>query len=181
MVGILKSGIRAVRQSSAQSKIIIHIAGYNIADDYFTKLQRDSLDFDIIGLSYYPWWHGKNLDSLSQSIQTLEWHNQKPVLIAETAYPFSLGWNDYTNNIVGDSSQLIKEYQASKFGQAKYIAKLSRLSQRHINSGICYWAPDWISYKSYTATDASTWENLALFDFLNNATPALDSLGRDYR
>jgi arabinogalactan endo-1,4-beta-galactosidase len=180
MVALLKSGVKAVRLSSPQTKIIVHIAGYDIAENYFAKLQRDSLDIDIIGLSYYPWWHGKSLDSLKQSIIRIESSLNKPILIAETAYPFSLGWNDYTNNIVGDSSQLIIEYPASKLGQASYISSLSRLSQRRFNSGLCYWAPDWVAYKSNTATDASTWENLALFDFLNNATPALDSLGLDY-
>lgn len=181
MVALIKSGVKAVRQSSPQTKIIIHIAGYDIAEDYFSKLQRDSLDFDIIGLSYYPWWHGKSLDSLKQSIISLESRYNKPVLIAETAYPFSLGWNDYTNNVVGDSSQTIKEYPATKLGQAAFISNLSRSSQRRFNSGLCYWAPDWVAYKSNTATDASTWENLTLFDFLNNATPALDSLGKDYK
>jgi arabinogalactan endo-1,4-beta-galactosidase len=181
MVAMLKLGVKAVRQSSPQTKIIIHIAGYDVAEDYFSKLQRDSLDYDIIGLSYYPWWHGKSIDSLKQSIISLESRYNKPILIAETAYPFSFGWNDYTNNIVGDSSQTINEYPASKSGQAAFISDLSRLCQRRINSGLCYWAPDWVAYKSNTATDASTWENLALFDFLNNATPALDSLGKDYK
>lgn len=181
MVNLLKSGVKAVRQSSPITKIIIHIAGYDIAEDYFTKLQKDSLDYDIIGLSYYPWWHGKSLDNLNLWIGRIESRINKPILIAETAYPFSLGWNDYTNNIVGDSTQTINEYPASKLGQAAFISNLSRLSQRRIHSGLCYWAPDWIAYKSNTATDASSWENLALFDFLNNATPALDSLGKDYK
>lgn len=181
MVALLKSGISAVRQSAPQTKIIVHIAGYDIAESYYTKLQSDSLDYDIIGLSYYPWWHGKSLDNLKLWITRIESLINKPILIAETAYPFSLGWNDYTNNIVGDSTQLINEYPASKSGQAAFISSLSRLSQRRIHSGLCYWAPDWVAYKSNTATDASTWENLALFDFLNNATPALDSLGRDYK
>ncbi len=180
MVALLKSGIKAVRQISPQTKIMVHIAGYDIAETYFAKLQSNSLDYDIIGLSYYPWWHGKSLDKLKQAIISLESQHNKPVLIAETAYPFSLGWSDYTNNIVGDSTQLMNEYPASKLGQATYISNLSRLSQRRFNSGICYWAPDWVAFKSNTATDASSWENLALFDFLNNATPALDSIGKDY-
>jgi arabinogalactan endo-1,4-beta-galactosidase len=43
--------------------------------------------------------------------------------------------------------------------------------------GICWWAPEWVSFRGPVASNGSTWENLTLFDFTNNALPALTSLG----
>ena len=43
--------------------------------------------------------------------------------------------------------------------------------------GICWWAPEWVSFKGPNATNGSTSENLTLFDFNNNSLPALTSLG----
>ena len=54
---LLDAGIQAVRNTDNDTKIMIHYAGYEGANLFFNKL--NDLDFDIIGLSYYPWWHGR--------------------------------------------------------------------------------------------------------------------------
>jgi len=62
------------------------------------------VDYDMIGLSFYPLWHGKSLTEGRTKIQA--WssaYHQRTV--AETAYPFTLDWNDWTNNLVGLSNQ----------------------------------------------------------------------------
>jgi len=46
------------------------------------------------------------------------------VVIAETASPFSLKWNDWTKNTVGDTSQFISKYQATPQGQKDYLFDL---------------------------------------------------------
>jgi len=178
---LLKQGTRAIREVSPSTKIILHLAGYDYALSYFQKLQTYSPDFDIIGLSYYPWWHGMSLDVLKQTLQTLNTSFNKPIVIAETAYPFTLQWNDWTNNLVGLSSQLMAGYDATSAGQAKFLSDLKNLvrtSSTLDHSGVCYWAADYVAYKGSTATDGSPWENLALFDFQFKALPALDSLGK---
>jgi len=55
-------------------------------------------------MSFYPLRHGKSLTERRTKIQ--EWssaHHQHTV--AETAYPFTVDWNDWTNNLVGLSNQ----------------------------------------------------------------------------
>ncbi len=178
---LLKQGIKAIRDAGTASKIIIHTAGYADAQQFFNKLEAAKTDYDIIGLSYYPWWHGKDINALQQSMQSLATVFKKPVLIAETAYPFTFNYNDYTNNIVGTADQLINAYAATTQGQAQFISTLISSVKQLANKdyfGVCYWAPDWVAYKGTTATDGSPWENLSLFDFQNNALPALDSLGK---
>ncbi len=177
---LLKSGIQAVKDVDPGIKTMIHFAGTSGADWFFSNLQSQAVNYDYIGLSYYPVWHGKDLDILKQDLTALVNTYNKPLIIAETAYPFTLGWNDYTNNTIGLADQIIPAYAASLSGQANFIAALIKKIRSLPNSkgaGICYWAPDWVAFRGPTATNGSSGENLALFDFNNNAVPALDSLG----
>jgi arabinogalactan endo-1,4-beta-galactosidase len=177
---LLKEGLRAVKDADNTTKTMIHYAGIDGADAYFNSVLQQGISFDYIGLSYYMIWHGKSLDNVSAQLNTISTHYQKPICIAETAYPFTLNWNDFTNNIVGLSSQLITGYDATIDGQNAYtkalITILKNLPQQ-TGMGICWWAPEWVSFKGPNAINGSTWENLCLFDFSNNALPALASLG----
>jgi len=128
---------------------------------YFSNLFNEGVSLDIIGQSYYPWWHG-SLDELSTNLTQLSNEFQKPIVIVETAYPFTLSWNDNTNNIIGMESQLLDGFPASEIGQLNFLqAVKDRVTNNEFGAGICYWSPEWIS----TETFGSPWENLALFDF----------------
>ena len=106
-------------------------------------------------------WHGTFAD-LNQNINMLATQFGKPVLVVETAYPFTLSWNDNTNNILGLETQLLDDYEASEEGQFSFLYDLiSLVHDNDFGYGICYWAPDWIS----TSQFGSPWENQALFDF----------------
>lgn len=128
---------------------------------FFSNLFDENVSIDIIGQSYYPWWHG-SLDELSNNLTQLGNEFQKPIIIVETAYPFTLSWNDNTNNIVGMESQLLDGFPASEIGQLNFLQTVKdRATNNEFGAGICYWSPEWIS----TETFESPWENLALFDF----------------
>ena len=172
---LLTTAIQAVRASSSHTEIIIHYAGINGADWFYNQLAN--LDYDIIGLSYYPLWHGKNLDDLKNVLNQLSEDHDKGILIAETAYPFTLNWNDWTNNIVGLNSQLIlPEFPATEDGQRRFVNSIKKIITNDVAHGIgfCYWGAELISWKGNQATDASPWENQALFDFENRALPAIE-------
>ncbi|MGB0457721.1 MAG: glycoside hydrolase family 53 protein [Chitinophagales bacterium] len=173
----LEQGSAAVRAASSDCQIIIHYAGITGAEWFYDVV--DSVDYDVIGLSYYPIWHGKNLDSLVVTLQQLATVHDKDVVIAETAYPFTLDWNDYTNNIVGLQEHLIlPEYPASPTGQSDFVRDIAdRVLSIDGGIGYCYWGGELIAWKGPQANDASPWENQALFDFNYQALPALDVLG----
>ena len=178
---LLQQGIKAAREITPDAKLMLHYAGYQDALSFFDKINSTGLDYDIIGLSYYPWWHGTNFDSLYLVMNNLKTIYKKPVQIAEIGYPFTLQYNDYTGNIVGSADKLMSGYSATAQGQAQFIADVSKLVKKNASSadfGICYWAGDWVAFRGKTATNGSACENLALFDFNNNALPALDSLGK---
>ena len=174
MKELLQKGISAVRSVNNTTKIIIHYAGYEYADEFFTNLS--GMDYDIIGISYYPIWHGKDLDALRQSLTTLGTKQNKSILIAETSYPFTLSWNDYTNNVVGLNTQIITQYPATPAGQKEYIGKLMQIMKSIPKGiGVCYWGAEWVSYKGTVATNGSPWENQAFWDFTNNSLPVLEA------
>ncbi len=170
---LLTMGITAVRAASNATKIILHFAGIEGSNWFFNQVS--DLDYDIIGMSYYPIWHGKSLENLKTKMQNLSETHNKKILIAETAYPFTLKWNDWTNNIVGLEEQLIlPDYPASVEGQRKFMHQIKNLTKEIANGiGFCYWGTELIAWKGNQSTDASPWENQALFDFDNNALPVL--------
>ena len=174
-ISLLNKGIHGAREGDSTTKIIIHFAGYKGAYWFFRMLQTYNVNYDLIGISYYPWWHGKNMNAMADSLNALSSAFKKGVVIAETAYPFTLKWNDWTNNTVGDTSQIISKYPATPQGQRDYLLNLRKVLSKNTNDmGFCYWAPDWVAYKGPKAKDGSPWENLALFDFNNKALPGMD-------
>jgi arabinogalactan endo-1,4-beta-galactosidase len=173
-IELVQQGSLAVRERSMDCKIILHYAGIEHADWFFTQVNQ--IDYDIIGLSYYPIWHGKSLTALKTRMQELSNIHNKKILIAETAYPFTLEWNDWTNNIVGLDEQLIlPEYPATPEGQRNFIRQIKTLTKELENGiGFCYWGAELIAWKGNQSTDASPWENQALFDFNNKALSVLN-------
>lgn len=171
---LLEAGIKATRTTNADTKIMIHYAGIDGSYAFYNKIK--DLDFDIIGLSYYPWWHGKSMDQLKATLNQLSSELDRDVIVAETAYPFTLGWNDWTNNIVGSEDQLIlPDFPATKEGQAAFILELKEVVWEKVERGLgfSYWGGEQIAWKGNEGTEASPWENLALFDFNNKALPVL--------
>jgi arabinogalactan endo-1,4-beta-galactosidase len=57
----LNAGSRAVREECPRAKIIIHIelSRYTNAIAFFTQAAEHNVDFDIMGLSYYPAYHAQ--------------------------------------------------------------------------------------------------------------------------
>ena len=172
-VELVNEGVNAVRNSSTNAKIILHCAGFESSNWFFNIVNQ--VDYDVIGISYYPWWHGKSLDDLQNQLSSLSINFEKEILIAETSYPFTLGWNDWTNNNVGLEEHLIlPEYPASPQGQKDFIRDIKNLVFE-VNNGIgfCYWGADRIAWDGETSTNGSTWENQAVFDFENKELPVL--------
>lgn len=169
---LLQKASSAIRQTNAKTKIIIHFAGHEDAHSFFSKIA--DIDYDIIGLSYYPMWHGKNLTDLQQNLTTISKTQNKPIFIAETSYPFTLNWNDNTNNIIGLSSQILAEFPATEIGQKDYLNKIKEIVTTVPKAiGFCYWGTEWISNvgeKPYN----SPYENQAFWDFNNKALPVLE-------
>lgn len=175
-LGLLNAGSKAVRENDPACKIMIHYAGVDRADEFFTSL--DTLDYDIIGLSYYPLWHGKSLSLLETTLDSLGNKFNRQVFVAETSYPFSFGWNDWTTNVIGDGSQILDDYPASPEGQKAFLNEIKRISTATEKSvGFAYWGGEWIAFKGSESTSGSSWENQSFYDFENKALPVIEAFG----
>lgn len=175
-IDLLKTMSTTIRSKAPSTKIMIHYAGVSATDTnwFFTKVK--SVDYDYIGLSYYPIWHGKDLATIKTTIDALGKNFSKKVLIAETAYPFTLGFNDWTNNIVGLDSQLVSGYPATAEGQKNFVLAIKDLVKSSTyGQGFAYWGGEWVSFKGNQATNGSTFENQAFYDFSNKALPVLQA------
>ena len=171
---LLDQASHATRKASPKSWIIIHYAGLDGVNAFFSQMKSHDIDFDVIGISYYPYWHGKNLSTVSTTLNGLARDFDKPVLIAETAYPFTLDWADMTHNIIGLESQLIPSYPATPQGQLDFMAALREMvSTLDKGAGFCYWGGDFVAFKGPDSQEGSSWENQALFDFDFHALPAI--------
>jgi len=177
---LIKAGVRGVREScdgGDSVRIMIHRdrGGDNPGSQwFFGNLLSQGVDFDIIGLSYYPFYSGHGtLDQLRANLNDLASLYGKELIIAETAYPWTLQWFDNNNNIVGEPGQLHSGYPASVDGQKGFLRNLMNIVRSVPNQkgvGLFYWAPEYISVQPI----GSPWENLALFDFSGSALSSLE-------
>ena len=176
---LVKSAVAAVRDAEEEKEIrvMLHIAGVNSATWFFDNITQYLVDYDVVGLSFYSISHGTNFNAWEQKFLEIANRYIKEMMVVETGYPWTLGWNDWTNNIYGLEEQLFPDIPATPEGQLQFLQRLdatiSSLGKKGI--GYCYWAPDWVAYKGAQAENGSTWENVATFDFDNKALPVMEA------
>lgn len=158
-IGLLKAGCNAVREECPNAQIIIHTdrptnRTYNFY--YYNKLVQGGVDFDIIGLSYYPFWHGyltaeqvsdkSDKNNLVSSINTLATQfPEKKVHIVECAYNFqwwpTSGVNYDTRDVWTCPDGAVD--MSGKRGQYNFVKDLvDALKPLENVGGINYWFPD---------------------------------------
>ena len=169
---LLQSSCEAVRAENPETRIMLHFAGIQGSSWFFDRMS--GLDYDLIGISYYPRWHGKAIHSLGDSLSVLNDRFGKETLIAETAYPFTLDWADMTHNAIGLPDQLIDGYDATPEGQLKFMESIrSEVNRANACLGLSYWGGEFVAFKGPQSTSGSSWENQALYDFGFMALPVL--------
>lgn len=172
-------GVRAGSGSGPVPRIVVHIdrggdPGAAIA--FFERLEDAGFLPDELAVSYYPWWHG-GLSSLRAALHQLTERFRRPVIVAETAYPWTLAWFDTTRNLVGEGARLLPEFPPTPAGQrafAQRIVAIVRDVPGGRGAGVFWWAPEDIA----APRRGSVWENCALFDSAGRSLPALEALGR---
>jgi arabinogalactan endo-1,4-beta-galactosidase len=159
------SGVRDALTPGDHVEIMIHIDRGGDAQGaqwFFDRLASEEVSFDVVGLSYYPWWHG-SLDDLRATMGLLAEKQGKPIMVVETAYPWTLSWFDDAHNLVGLESQLHPGFPATVEGQRAFLAQVIAIvgdTPGGLGRGVFYWAPEWIAVEGVD----SAWENMTLFD-----------------
>ena len=156
----LRSGSKACREICPKAQIIIHTekAGdWGITYSYYQHLQQQQIDYDIIGLSYYPMWHG-TIPNLAINLQRLsEYFPDKPVMIVETAAYYS-----HENDPWAKPEQYAEFYPISKEGQMLFTHELVTEIKKHNNViGLFWWFPE---ENAFGNNVVKGWLNRGLFD-----------------
>ena len=160
---LMGAGSKATREVFPEALVAVHFANPEEVTnykDYAKKLEYYSLDYDVFGSSYYPYWHGtlENLSSLLSEIATT--YNKK-VMVLETSYAYTPLDTDFFGNTISDGGAITKTYPFTVQGQANSVRSIvDTLVNKTTNAiGICYWEGTWISVgtDSYEA-NAEKWE-----------------------
>ena len=179
-LGLLKAGCNTVRELCPNAQIIIHTdRPCNKQYDYYyyNKLRSNEVDFDIIGLSYYPFWHADinptdantGEDVLRPLVSAINYLKtqfpEKRVHIVECAYNFQY-WP--TQGVNYDTRPV---WPASKQGQYNFVKDLvDNLKPLENLDGINYWFPeeagngDDTNWSTSKGTVLWTWQNRGFWD-----------------
>ncbi len=142
---LLKSGIQAVHDNDSGKDILIMLHLAKATDNglfrwWFDAITDNNVEYDVIGMSYYPWWHGSVADAKANMEDVISRYN-KPIVLVETSFPFTDQNGDSLANSYGESGP-IEGYAVSVEGQTQYLKDIFQL-MRDLPSdqgmGVYYW------------------------------------------
>jgi arabinogalactan endo-1,4-beta-galactosidase len=176
---LLRAGVAGARDAAGPTPLIqIHFdqGGDNaFSRQFFDNVVAQHVPFDIVALSYYPFWHG-TMTQLRTNVNDLATRYGKPVAIVETQYGWTLEQGDETGNFLWQESQVIPGYPATPGGQLAFVSDLASLLDAVPNNrglGVFYWQPEWIPGVGWTPGAGTPNDNLTMFDFDGDALPAV--------
>lgn len=198
---ILNAGINAVREVLPSAKVMLHLdngGNHQLYLDWFDGyFKAGGADFDVIGLSYYPFWHG-TFKMLSDNMNDIAVRYGKDLVIDEVSTGFTMedygkyeGLEPENRQGYATKPSLVEkvEYPMTPEGQKAFMERVNQVLEavpENRGTGYYYWEPAWIPVKGCGwATEAALeytgekgpggneWANQALFDYNGNALPAL--------
>lgn len=114
---------------------------------------------------------------MEANVDDLATRYHKDIYIVETGYPWVLDERTRSmGHVIGDKGGLLAGFPATPDGQEQYLEKLIDVIRRIPDGrgkGLLYWAPTWIS----PGKAATTYDNVALFDYDGEALASFDTLG----
>jgi arabinogalactan endo-1,4-beta-galactosidase len=159
---LIKAGIEGVKTGSGKGPvppIMIHIDRGGDAKKtkwFFDNLLARGVAFDVIGQSYYPWWHGSLL-SLRENMQFMARAYRKPIVVVEAAYNHQL--TEYWDHM--------PPFPETPQGQKEFLEEVNRVvmaTPDGLGMGVFYWEP---------ATVSRGIQSRSMFDEAGNALPVI--------
>ena len=194
---LLKAGLTACKEVYPNALRMLHLErsyDLKIYDEFFSNMLKNDVDFEVIGASYYPYWHG-TMDELIANLTYQRNKYHKMIMIAELGYAFTL--EDYILNNNGQiglvvnknnlkSFSFVKKYPFTKDGQAKFINDFLDKCLKNGIDAIYYWEPLWIPGNNicWASEEAleyigevgkptrNEWSNQCMFDYNGNMNPS---------
>ena len=199
---LIDAGCRACREVCPEAKIVLHLERSHdkeVYHEFFTEMNEANIDYDIIGASYYPYWHGTP-DQLFDNLNSCKKFG-KDVMIMELGY----GFTDRPYVLNGEERRLVidaerssvpgftDKYPLTPEGQASFVRLILSLARENDIKGIFYWEPLWLpgegicwaseAGQSYIHEEGKStsneWANQCLFDYEGRLLPAFDEFTQD--
>jgi arabinogalactan endo-1,4-beta-galactosidase len=178
---LLRAGVQGARSANPaghQLRVMLHYdqGGNNTTSyQFFHNLVIRDVNFDVIGLSYYTFFHGP-VAALRDNVDKLAGQFGKDIVIAETQYAWTLANGDTTGNFVWQASQVEAGYPASPGGQLSFLndllSILAKVPGGH-GTGLFYWSPEWVPGVGWEPGAGTPNDNLTLFDFQGRTLPSI--------
>lgn len=130
------AGVEAGKGDAERPRIMIHIdrgADRVRTKFFFDKLNTYNVNYDVIGQSYYPWWHG-SLNALRDNLVFMALEYKKEIIVVESAY----NWrpSEYKNRP--------GPFPETPEGQKGFLEEVNRVVQETPNglgTGVFWWEP----------------------------------------
>lgn len=194
LADFLKAGIKAVHDTTPAAKTILHLTNLNNGIGgltwWYDEVTAHGVGFDIIGLSYYGYWHG-GLGGLQTAVSTLSARYDKDVLVVETAYPWTLADNPTVpwENTIDSPDELVPGYPATVQSQRAWFDAVQDVvvsAPGGRGLGAVYWEPAWTAvagngWDPADPTSGNAWENQATFDFTGRVLGSVAAFGAEDR
>lgn len=174
---LLKAGIRGVRSalgSGDSVRIMLHYSqGGSVGGTQwlFDRINSNAVPYDLIGLSYYPWWHGPPA-YLRDNLRTAAERYGRDVMVVETTYPWRTGGVDETAPYAAAMTWVFSPQGQAQFLRDVLAAVAAVPSGRGI--GVVWWYPEAIEVPGLFVWGGGS---LALFDAGGNVLPAASAFG----
>lgn len=199
---LLKAGIRGAKSVNPKILTMIHLAeggSYDVFNNFFTALDNNDVKYDLIGASYYPFYHG-TLENLKYNLDNTATKFKKPVIVAETSYGYTVATHQGASHIYNTQMEDAGKYITSIQGQASALRDVVQILAdvpNKLGAGVFYWEPAWLPVANAgwataegqawsdfgDANDSAnvaryndglaTWSNQALFSFNGRMLPSL--------
>ncbi len=199
----VNAGIKGVRAVDKDIPIMIHLdnGGKNeLYCKWFDNFIARGEDFQIIGLSYYPFWHGSMAD-LKNNMNDIAVRYNKDLIIAEVSMGFTMeDYAQYEKLSEGERKGMATkpefldkiEHPMTPEGQSLFMNDLFKVIDEVPDGhgkGFFYWEPAWIpvhgcewatpealEYTGENGPGGNEWANQALFDYEGNSLMALETI-----
>ncbi|MCI5877013.1 MAG: glycosyl hydrolase 53 family protein [Lachnospiraceae bacterium] len=164
VMGLLSAGSRAVREIAdsygKDIQIVLHytnIEDNEEVDTMAANLKEYGVDYDIFGLSYYPFWDGTNENMQNVAKNIMDRYGKK-VVIAETSYCYTEKDGDGFGNSFDGIEDAVDGYAPTVQSQATMIRDICAAANEVGVLGVFYWEGTWIPVGSADQDDSALWE-----------------------
>ena len=161
---LLHAGCRGVREISEKYQKDISIAIHYTritdkaqVDSLVANLEKSEMDYDMIGLSFYPFWDG-SMSNMQRVVELIQERYGKKVFIAETSYCYTSEDGDGSGNSLVGIDDLAEGYPATVQGQASMVRDVCAAAHEAGALGVFYWEGVWLPVGEATADNSPVWE-----------------------